>query len=84
MLQIANLRKHHDEIMEHTTYLKDYLSNKLEEIPVNNTIFKDTFVVVDTNIFLSHLSTIRKIMNISLNGKFKDFIINMLSIRSNY
>lgn len=68
-MQIVNLRKNHDEVMEHKTLFKDNLTNKLGEIPQSSGAFTDTFIVVDTNIFLSHLSLIQRIIKQKLNGK---------------
>lgn len=69
------MRKHYDEVAEYKTAFKENLISKLDKIPSNNTIFKDIFVVVDTNIFLSHLSTIQNILDIELNGVYKPTVL---------
>lgn len=59
------MRENITEILSHKSTLQDCIAS---EIPRNTYIFKDTFVIVDTNIFLSHLCIVEHLMNIKLNG----------------
>lgn len=43
-------------------------------MPRNRSIFKDLYIVVDTNIFLSHLDVVKDILRIKLNGIEKPYI----------
>lgn len=59
------MRERFSEIVSHKSSLEECITS---EIPTNNYIFKDTFIVIDTNIFLSHLYTVENLMDIKLNG----------------
>lgn len=44
-------------------------------IPYNTSFLKDTFIVVDTNVFLSHLKVVADLMEVKLNGMEKAVIL---------
>ncbi|KAK4876931.1 hypothetical protein RN001_009437 [Aquatica leii] len=47
---------------------QECIAKELEPILHNDTILKDIYVVVDTNIFISHLDVIGKVLGIKVNG----------------
>ncbi|KAF5288226.1 hypothetical protein FQA39_LY03994 [Lamprigera yunnana] len=44
------------------------LAKEFVEIPKNETILKEIYIVVDTNIFISHLDIVAKLLTLKING----------------
>lgn len=60
------MRQNAHEILSHKSSFQEIIS---AEIPKNDFVFKDTYIAVDTNIFLSHLDIVQHLLNIYINGK---------------
>lgn len=69
------MRQEFDQIMKYQTPFKQMVTQNLEELPKNNSVFKDIYIVIDTNIFLSHLNLVRELMELKLNGVVEPIIL---------
>lgn len=69
------MRQNFDQVVQYQTPFNQMVTENLEELPRNNSVFKDIYIVVDTNIFLSHLSLVRELMELKLNGVVEPIIL---------
>ncbi|KAF2902606.1 hypothetical protein ILUMI_03584 [Ignelater luminosus] len=65
---LEDLRKTFSQTPTPRSAFQEIIAKESSEITHNKTLLKTTYVVVDTNIFLSHLNVVENIMKIKING----------------